>query len=184
MNELSKERLENYASGSWYPDADYVKAMARELLELRERAEPEFYGPYTPVMVGAGVWVSIADELPPHLEGRKVWVTTSPTAPPAPVVPDEITADFKLVSRKKCMKCDQTVFGYTVNGLCEECYMSEQATPVLPECLERLLRHAHGLTSGTDWNAGTAAKFHRDPLIQAVKDCRAAMLKAGPEQEV
>ncbi|ELY4313661.1 DUF3850 domain-containing protein [Cronobacter sakazakii] len=96
-----------------------------------------------------------------------------PPAPPAPVVPDEITADFKLVSRKKCMKCDQTVFGYTVNGLCEECYMSEQATPVLPECLERLLRHAHGLTSGTDWNAGTAAKFHRDPLIQAVKDCRA-----------
>ncbi|MFW0850332.1 hypothetical protein QMS90_20300 [Cronobacter sakazakii] len=94
-------------------------------------------------------------------------------APPAPVVPDEITADFKLVSRKKCMKCDQTVFGYTVNGLCEECYMSEQAIPVLPECLERLLRHAQGLTSGTDWNAGTAAKFHRDPLIQAVKDCRA-----------
>ncbi|ELY4089605.1 hypothetical protein SMY41_002345 [Cronobacter sakazakii] len=40
MNELSKERLENYASGSWYPDADYVKAMARELLALRERAEP------------------------------------------------------------------------------------------------------------------------------------------------
>ncbi|EKA9347362.1 hypothetical protein SMX25_000945 [Cronobacter sakazakii] len=37
---LSKERLENYASGSWYPDADYVKAMALELLALRERAEP------------------------------------------------------------------------------------------------------------------------------------------------
>lgn len=37
---LSKERLENYASGSWYTDADYVKAMARELLALRERAEP------------------------------------------------------------------------------------------------------------------------------------------------
>ncbi|KDP98959.1 hypothetical protein ER21_06475 [Cronobacter sakazakii] len=69
-----------------------------ELLALRkerERAEPEFYGPYTPVMVGAGVWVSIADELPPHLDGHKVWVTTSPTAPPAPVVPerDQVRAD-------------------------------------------------------------------------------------------
>lgn len=51
--------------------------------------------------------------------------------------------------------------------------------PVVPECIERLLRHAHGLTLGTDWNAGTAAKFHRDPLIQAVKDCR-AMLKQQP----
>ncbi|ELY4865837.1 DUF550 domain-containing protein [Cronobacter sakazakii] len=46
-------------------------------------------------MVGAGVWVSIADELPPHLDGHKVWVTTSPTAPPAPVVPerDQVRAD-------------------------------------------------------------------------------------------
>ncbi|WP_110877294.1 DUF551 domain-containing protein [Franconibacter helveticus] len=62
-----------------------------ELLALRERAEPECYGPYTPTMIGAGVWVSITDELPPHLEGREVWVTTALPAPPAPVVvPDEM----------------------------------------------------------------------------------------------
>ncbi|EOW6702606.1 hypothetical protein ACOZZZ_002589 [Cronobacter malonaticus] len=55
--------------------------------------------------------------------------------------------------------------------------------PVVPECIERLLRHAHGLTLGTDWNAGTAAKFHRDPLIQAVNDCR-SLLKQPLSVEV
>ncbi|MDK1113648.1 hypothetical protein QMS76_04000 [Cronobacter sakazakii] len=100
-------------------------------------------------------------------------------AAPTHVATSEVTQDFKPVSRRKCMKCDQEVSGYTVNGLCEECYMYEQANPVLPECFERLLRHSHGIASGTDWNNGTAAKFHRDPLIQAVKDCR-AMLKQHP----
>ncbi|EOC0445719.1 DUF551 domain-containing protein [Cronobacter sakazakii] len=150
--------------------SDYAKQLETELAALRERAEPVAYADpqaFRNFMAGTAT---------------KEWMWARPDAglvpvfveaPPAPVVADEITADFKLVSRKKCMKCDQTVFGYTVNGLCEECYMSEQATPVLPECLERLLKHAHGLTLGTDWNAGTAAKFHRDPLIQAVKDCRA-----------
>ncbi|EOL9075777.1 hypothetical protein ACM92Y_002380 [Cronobacter malonaticus] len=94
-------------------------------------------------------------------------------AAPTHVATSEVTQDFKPVSRKKCRKCDQEVFGYTVNGLCDDCYMYEQANPVLPECFERLLRHSHGIASGTDWNNGTAAKFHRDPLIQAVKDCRA-----------
>lgn len=88
---LSKENLQ------FIEDYDTVEpgeaaAMARELLALRERAEPVYYGPYTPVMMGAGVWVSIADELPPHLEGREVWVTT---APPAPVVPETVPESLK-----------------------------------------------------------------------------------------
>ncbi|EOC1146978.1 hypothetical protein AAAW51_003335 [Cronobacter sakazakii] len=53
---------------------------------------------------------------------------------------------------------------------------------VVPDCLQRLLKHAEGLTFGSDWNNGTAAKYHRDALIQAVKDCRAAML-AAPGKE-
>lgn len=51
--------------------------------------------------------------------------------------------------------------------------------PVVPDCLQRLLKHAEGLTFGSDWNNGTAAKYHRDALIQAVKDCRAAMLQGA-----
>ncbi|MEX5410462.1 hypothetical protein [Atlantibacter hermannii] len=45
----------------------------------------------------------------------------------------------------------------------------------LPECFERLFKHAQGLTFGNDWNRGTAAKYHRDLLIKAVDDCRGAI---------
>ncbi|MDQ7883668.1 DUF551 domain-containing protein [Atlantibacter hermannii] len=45
----------------------------------------------------------------------------------------------------------------------------------LPECFERLFKHAQGLTFGDDWNRGTAAKYHRDLLIKAVDDCHAAI---------
>ncbi|MDI7687770.1 DUF551 domain-containing protein [Cronobacter malonaticus] len=78
-----------------------------ELLALRkerERAEPVYYGPYTPVMMGAGVWVSIADELPPHLEGREVWVTT---APPAPVVGDDsLPFDPQIAEYEQMMEAE------------------------------------------------------------------------------
>ena len=50
-------------------------------------------------------------------------------AAPTHVATSEVTQDFKPVSRKKCRKCDQEVFGYTVNGLCEDCY---SAAPVVP----------------------------------------------------
>lgn len=57
---------------------------------------------------------------------------------------------------------------------------TEQVEPVsqpytLPECFERLFKHAQGLTFGDDWNRGTAAKYHRDSLIKAVDNCRAAI---------
>ncbi|ELY6345185.1 DUF551 domain-containing protein [Cronobacter muytjensii] len=55
-------------------------------------------------------------------------------------------------------------------------FYTARPAPVVPDCLQRLLKHAEGLTFGSDWNNGTAAKYHRDALIQAVKDCRAAML--------
>jgi len=52
----------------------------------------------------------------------------------------------------------------------------------LPECFDRLFKHAQGLTFGDDWNRGTAAKYHRDLLIKAVDDCR-AMLAAALQQD-
>ncbi|ELY6244278.1 hypothetical protein SNQ22_000608 [Cronobacter universalis] len=103
MSEISKERLENYASGSWYPDADYVKAMARELLALRERAEPV-------------AWISESNLKALARGHRSVYVKNEPiltrpvalyTAPPAPVVADalehlrSIVADPRALPRRK-----------------------------------------------------------------------------------
>ena len=46
----------------------------------------------------------------------------------------------------------------------------------VPECYQRLLSHAHGMTMGHDWNKGTMAGHHREKLCKAVEDCCAAML--------
>lgn len=51
--------------------------------------------------------------------------------------------------------------------------------PAVPECYQRLLRHAHGMTMGRDWNKGTMAGHHREKLCKAVEDCRAAMLQGA-----
>ncbi|WP_076738029.1 hypothetical protein [Cronobacter sakazakii] len=90
MNELSKERLENYASGSWYPDADYVKAMARELLALRkarERAEPVAWMKRS--IREAENWDSVDPEFVKSPEGWMSDYLPLYTAPPAPVVADD-----------------------------------------------------------------------------------------------
>ena len=49
--------------------------------------------------------------------------------------------------------------------------------PAVPECYQRLLHHAYGMTMGHDWNKGTMAGHHREKLCKAVEDCRAAMLQ-------
>lgn len=51
---------------------------------------------------------------------------------------------------------------------------------VVPECFMALYRAALGLTHGTDWNKGTAASFHRVPLIDATGRC--AELLAASQQ--
>lgn len=51
--------------------------------------------------------------------------------------------------------------------------------PAVPECYQRLLMHAHGMTMGHDWNKGTMAGHHREKLCKAVEDCRAAMLQGA-----
>lgn len=40
-------------------------------------AESKSYGPFTPKIIGAGVWTAITDELPAELEGRAVWLSTA-----------------------------------------------------------------------------------------------------------
>ncbi|BCU55257.1 hypothetical protein [Enterobacter kobei] len=52
------------------------------------------------------------------------------------------------------------------------------AQPVqVPECFNRLLKHAYGMSMGNDWNNGTMAGHHREALCKAVEDCRTAMLQ-------
>ncbi|EOC0346263.1 DUF551 domain-containing protein [Cronobacter turicensis] len=67
-------------------------------------AVPEFYGPYTPAVIGAGVWVTITDELPPQLEGREVWVTTAPPAPP--VADDSLPFDPQIAEYEQMMEAE------------------------------------------------------------------------------
>jgi hypothetical protein len=51
--------------------------------------------------------------------------------------------------------------------------------PAVPECYQRLLKHAYGMTMGHDWNKGTMACHHREKLCKAVEDCRSAMLQGA-----
>jgi hypothetical protein len=50
----------------------------------------------------------------------------------------------------------------------------------VPESFRLLLKHAHGMTTGVDWNKGTAAGHHREPLGEAVVQCQ-AWLAAAPQ---
>lgn len=57
--------------------------------------------------------------------------------------------------------------------------------PAVPECYQRLLHHAYGMTMGQDWNKGTMAGHHRGKLCKSVEECRAAMLQgAEPRKAV
>ncbi|EPP0955080.1 hypothetical protein ACULV5_001983 [Cronobacter dublinensis] len=189
MSEISKERVEALASNILEchdVKPSEVKALAGlALLALRERAEPEFYGPYTPVMVGAGVWVSIADELPPHLDGRKVWVTTSPTAPPAPVVPDDYFASLVTAARARAEKAMRKFPqpNYVLNKVAEES----------GEVIKAVIHYTEGRET---WqNVETEIIDNLAMLIRLVVEgdgvigftppdaCRAAMLAAAPQRE-
>lgn len=60
-------------------------------------------------------------------------------------------------------------------AITQEHSLIEQLKPCLavPKCFEELLRHAHGMTMGTDWNKGTMASHHRELLGEAVVQCQA-----------
>ncbi|MDI3445967.1 DUF551 domain-containing protein [Serratia marcescens] len=95
------------------------------------------------------------------------------TAPPAPAL-----EEFGDRRRCKDKKCNAPIVGYSVDGLCEDCYMEMSKRPALavPDCFLELLKHAGSMAMGNDWNNGTAAKHHRTKLCEAVEACRAAML--------
>ncbi|ELY4471582.1 hypothetical protein QBS66_13550 [Cronobacter sakazakii] len=148
MSELSKERLENYVSGRWYPDADYVKAMARELLALRERAEPV----YQLWSSGINQWVECDKgryEAHAHVPAQRRVLYT---APPAPVVADETFDEWSRRCEIQLTLCHpefREVAEITWNA-CRAEMLTAPPAPVVPEwtnqqCLEFLavaFRHA------------------------------------------
>ena len=77
---------------------------------------------------------------------------------------------------EKIIRPDRSYF----EGPCQPLYAAPQLPqPAVPECFQRLLHHAYGMTMGHDWNKGTMAGHHREKLCKAVEGCRAAMLQAG-----
>lgn len=77
---------------------------------------------------------------------------------------------------EKIIRPDRSYF----EGPCQPLYAAPQLPqPAVPECFQRLLHHAYGMTMGHDWNKGTMAGHHRGKLCKAVEDCRAAMIQAG-----
>lgn len=139
MSELSKERLENYASGSWYPDADYVKAMARELLALRERAEP---GNYRVVHLDAlGAACGALQRYAPASETLALLrrytfgdLSAITLAPPAPVVPDELLTAMEEVLRISDRQHDACDKAKAAVSACRAA-MLQGAEPVQPYTL-------------------------------------------------
>lgn len=94
MTQLSRERLENYASGNWYPDADDVRRMARRLLAA-EAQEPVAYMYRDNLHADArfsqeprfGNWS------PEDINEYEITETKLYAAPQPVAVPDEITRE-------------------------------------------------------------------------------------------
>lgn len=90
------------------------------------------------------------------------------------------------VQQPKCKTCDDngriggpSFYAPDEGGYpCPDCCAPVQQVSV-PECFTKLLHHAHGMTLGADWNKGTMASYHREPLGEAVVQCQ-AWLAAAP----
>ncbi|EFN5456191.1 DUF551 domain-containing protein [Escherichia coli] len=99
----------------------------------------------------------------------------------------EFTKERIIEELKSSTQNASGMFEISEDTICALMSMLTYAAPKLPqpavaECYQRLLRHAHGMTMGHDWNKGTMAGHHREKLCKAVEDCRAAMLQGKSEQ--
>lgn len=157
-----------------YATPAIVKALAAEIKQYRaatekpvaciDRANLDYFDSGA----GADVWPASESD------SDDVLLYAAPQLPqPAPVaVPDEMEMDDDFDSAFE--------HGKAVGWNAYRAAMLQGTERVsqpykLPECFERLFKHAQGLTFGNDWNRGTAAKYHRDLLIKAVDDCRGAI---------
>ncbi|EPN1620226.1 hypothetical protein ACTV1I_002548 [Cronobacter dublinensis] len=139
------------------------------VLAPREREEPEFYGPYTPIMMGAGVWVSIADELPPHLEGRKVWVSTRHPAPET--VSRELMRAVVDAAWKHATESEEVPATTWADSIIDDVLSGAPPAPVVPDDIpewlkDKLITICDMVEDNDEYCQDTWAA------------CRAAMLKA------
>ncbi|WP_260466698.1 hypothetical protein [Atlantibacter subterraneus] len=134
--------------------------------------------------------VCMEPEKPPKVDGCKTKSIPLYAAPQVTSVPDAIEPTYEAIKAilptanpdeyACCVGADMWNACRAATLTAAPAVQAEQHEPVsqpytLPECFERLFKHAQGLTFGDDWNRGTAAKYHRDSLIKAVDDCRAAI---------
>ncbi|WP_350537333.1 hypothetical protein [Atlantibacter hermannii] len=147
--------------------ASEAESIISELQQYRAAAEP-----VCPKCGGTGM----ADSGGFYPWGEPIFIEcdchAAPQLPQPAVVPDAIEIDDDFDSAFE--------HGKAVGWNAYRAAMLQGTEPVsqpytLPECFERLFKHAQGLTFGVDWNHGTAAKYHRDLLIKTVDDCRAAI---------
>lgn len=150
-------------------------------LALRERAEPAYYLNQIDYGEGEGfelrAYFRELDAMKSKDDFGGVVIPVYAESP-APVVTDDMAMAFHHAITDGAIGSDEVEEIKAGLRAALANYPAPPA-PVVPDCLQRLLKHAEGLTFGSDWNNGTAAKYHRDALIQAVKDCRAAMLQGA-----
>ncbi|EOI1436347.1 hypothetical protein ACMW09_001556 [Cronobacter malonaticus] len=130
MSEISKVIASEIADffagfgGSGEPDIQNGEAQrllterVLSVLALRERAEPV----YQLWSSGINQWVECDKgryEAHAHVPAQRRVLYTSP---PAPVVNSNV--------HRICKKCSASIVGYSVDGLCEDCYL---AAPVVPK---------------------------------------------------
>lgn len=188
MNELSKEvliarceaaikQLEPCTGTAERQSLECFRIALQSLLALRERAEPVYQ------CMEDGNWYDTEKRLYDEVKENGNICRVLYTAPPAPVVPEGLRIALSNAgiaapeSDEMLWASQQDYIQMLVTWVKDR--KPFKPAPVVPDCLRRLLKHAEGLTFGSDWNNGTAAKYHRDALIQAVKDCRAAMLQGA-----
>ncbi|WP_225988632.1 hypothetical protein [Leclercia adecarboxylata] len=97
---------------------------------------------------------------------------------------DEFTKERIIEELKASTQNASGMFEISEDTICNLMSLLTYAAPQLPqpavpECYQRLLKHAYGMTMGHDWNKGTMAGHHREKLCKAVEDCRAAMLQGA-----
>lgn len=112
---------------------------------------------------------------------------TTPDLPPledeqpvAVVEPSDYVTAAQLVGEGPARKAVHELYEGALR-IGDKLYLHPQQGKAVqvPECFERLLHHAYGLTMGHDWNKGTMAGHHREKMCQAVEECRAAMLQGN-----
>ncbi|ELY4817815.1 hypothetical protein SM094_002477 [Cronobacter malonaticus] len=157
MSKFTTEKLNEIVETDHVQCGD-ASALARELLALRERAEPVVVPDLHKVVYH---FRDLNEGFP--VERFKAdyviaWMLANyPPAPPAPVVNSNV--------RRICKKCSASIVGYSVDGLCEDCYLAAPGVPKIDR--KAICNKAHWLCArspgATFYNA---AEYALDEVME------------------